>query len=149
MKLHNLKRSGWLVDKDIQRGRGSGAKRWDYSGRWLKGQKARSWSNIPWWFEGWQTPLVLKLPKLRWFKKYYKLMTTYDVINLDRLNTSSLVDWDIVSPEVLKKLGMINGRNPVKILWNGSLEKKLIFEWIKSISKSALEAIKSAWWEIN
>lgn len=149
MKLHNLKRSRWLQDKDVQIWRGGWSKRWDYSGRWLKGQKARSWSNIPRWFEGWQTPLVLKLPKLRWFKKFHKLITNYSVINIDRLQACEAIQsGDKVTPDMLHKLWLASKQLPVKILGQWKIDKKLTFEWIAAFSKSAKEAIQQSWWEI-
>ena len=149
MKLHNLKRSPWLQDKDIQVWRWGWSKRWDYSGRWLKGQKARSGSNIPRWFEGGQTPLVLRLPKLRWFKKYYKLVTNYSVINLDRIQAcDSITTWDTINPEVLHNAWLASKKLPIKILGQWKIEKKITFEWIAAFSQTAKEAILQSWWEI-
>jgi large subunit ribosomal protein L15 len=40
---------------------------------------------MPAWFEGGQTPLTQRLPKLRGFKRFYKLVKTYTVVNLGKL----------------------------------------------------------------
>ena len=43
------------------------------AGRGTKGQKARAGGSIPAWFEGGQTPLHMRIPKLRGFKNRFKV----------------------------------------------------------------------------
>jgi len=65
MMLHELTRSNWRKDKPFRKGRGNSAKKGNYAGRGLWGQKSRSWGWVPNWFEGGQTPLHMRLPKLK------------------------------------------------------------------------------------
>ena len=145
MKLHTLIKSTWRIEPQIQRGRGNGSQRWNYSGRWLKGQKARSGSNIPRWFEGGQTPMILKLPKLRGFKKQ---QITYSVVNLTRLEShEKIISGMTITPAVLMEYGLASSKM-VKILGQWELTKVLHFQWIVS-SKSALDTIVSTWWSFT
>ena len=64
-------------------GRGHGSGKGKTAGRGVKGQKARAGGKIPAWFEGGQTPLHQRIPKLRGFKNPFR--TEYQVVNLDRL----------------------------------------------------------------
>src|SRR5918992_5755448 len=65
LNLTNLKPAQARKDrKRVGRGLGSGKGR--YSGRGIKGQKSRAGSNkMPAGFEGGQTPIDMRLPKLR------------------------------------------------------------------------------------
>src|SRR3972149_5548028 len=66
-------------------GRGDGSGHGSYSGRGLKGQKARSGGSVGPRFEGGQTPLVKRLPLKRGFTNIFR--TEYAVVNLRGLNT--------------------------------------------------------------
>ena len=60
-------------------GRGIAAGQGKTAGRGTKGQKARAGGKIPAWFEGGQTPLHQRIPKLRGFKNLFKV--EYEVVN--------------------------------------------------------------------
>ena len=60
-------------------------------------------------------PLHRRIPK-RGFTNIFR--EEYDVVNLDRL--AALGETEI-TPEVLKKAGMVHGKQPVKILGTGEL----------------------------
>jgi len=100
---------------------------------------------MPAWFEGGQTPLTMRLPKLRGFKRYYKLVERYQVVNLDQIN-EKFGEGETVSPETLKKSGLIKKLDlPVKILARGEgLAKKLVFEGIAKFSQKAKKLIEDA-----
>ncbi|HEC21114.1 MAG TPA: 50S ribosomal protein L15, partial [Candidatus Peregrinibacteria bacterium] len=51
-----------------RRGRGDGSGRGSFSGRGMKGQRARAGKKLRPSFEGGQTPLFQRLPKLKGFK---------------------------------------------------------------------------------
>ncbi len=142
MDLSTLKRSSGLKDKMRRIGRGNASKG-NYSGKGLKGQKARSGkgSKIPAYFEGGQTPLYMRLPKLKGFKRYYKLAKTVETVNIRDLDRA-YNNGDIISNASLFQKGLIrNSKNTVKILGNGETKKKFQFEGIELFSKSA-ESIK-------
>ena len=61
-------------------GRGIAAGKGKTAGRGTKGQKARAGGSIPPWFEGGQTPLHMRIPKLRGFTNPFKI--DYEVVNV-------------------------------------------------------------------
>ena len=133
--------------KRIGRGLGSGKGR--YAGRGIKGQKARSGSHkMKAGFEGGQTPLDMRLGKLRG-------NTSADAMPIGPFRTYSqpvnLRDLEIrfdagadVTPESLKAAGLVSKlRVDVKILGEGDLTKKLAVS-AHGFSKSAVEKIEAA-----
>jgi len=103
-------------------GRGISAGGGKTAGRGTKGQKSRAGHNIPKRFEGGQTPLSMRLPKLPGFKSHHKKAT---VLSLDLLS-KTYKDGEIVSLATLteKKLIAANDKR-VKILNNGKLTIKI------------------------
>ena len=119
--------------KRVGRGRGSGLGQ--TSGKGHKGQKARTGGRVRWGFEGGQTPLMRRLPKVGFSNVDYE--TRYDIFNLSDLN-----DFTEVTPETLEKAGLLkHGR--IKILGKGELKKKLTVRAHK-FSATAKEAIEKA-----
>jgi len=147
MLLHELKRSKCYKNSKKRLGRWNASWKWNYSTKGLKWQRARSWGAKPIWFEWGQTPLTMRIPKLKWFKRYYKLVTNYDVVNVEDLNDFRA--WTIITKEKLFNAKLISSDSvAVKILWNWKLEKKLKFEGIDKFSKTAREQIKAQEGEI-
>lgn len=145
MLLHTLPKNtgNKKKGKDLWRGNGSWAG--NYSGRGHKGQWARSWAKLPWWFEGGQTPLVQRLPKMKGFKRHYKLIDKVSVVNLDRLNQDdSIKSGETINPAFLIEKGYARENHLIKVLWRGDLAKKLSFEGITLFSAKAKEAIEKA-----
>ena len=140
MKLDELK----PAQKNTKRtrvGRGVGSGLGKTSGRGHKGQKARSGGGVRRGFEGGQTPLYRRLPK-RGFSNA-KFTTRYATINLDDLN-KYFKDGDVVTPEVLKEKGILkNQLSGVKVLANGTLEKKLTVK-ANRFSNVAVSKIEAA-----
>lgn len=118
-------------------GRGISAGQGKTAGRGTKGQKSRAGHNIPNRFEGGQTALSMRLPKLRGFKRY-KHKT--QIITLD-LISRSYKDGETVSIETLSEKKLIKKNDLVKILNTGKLSVKVKVDGIK-FSKS-LEGIFS------
>lgn len=139
MKLGELKPAVQKT-KRTRVGRGVGSGLGKTSGRGHKGQKARSGGGVRRGFEGGQTPLYRRLPK-RGFSNA-KFTTRYATINLDDLN-KYFKDGDVVTPEVLKEKGILkNQLAGVKVLANGTLEKKLTVKAnrFSSVAVSKIEA---------
>ncbi len=136
-----------VKSKGKQKGRGYGSGKGGHTvGRGQKGQKSRSGYSKPRkFFEGGSNPLIKRLPKLKGFSRRAITSKYIDVkINLSDLN--ELKDNTEVSMENLKDLGLVkNNSKPtkVKVLGNGTLDKKIV---IKSIpcSAKAKEAIEKA-----
>ena len=140
MKLHELDKNIGATHAKKRVGRGSGSGLGKTSGKGQKGQKARSGGSINPVFEGGQLPLFRRIPK-RGFKNY-NFRTRYAVINLDSLNRFD--EGTVVTPALLKETGIIkNQLDGVKVLGNGTLEKKLTIQANK-FSASALEKIKES-----
>lgn len=145
-----LKRSSWYNKPSKRLGRWNGSGKGNYSTKGLKWQKARSWGGVPNWFEWGQTPLTMKLPKLKGFKRPEFMRKRYQVVNLVDLENSSIESWTTINKEVLKKAGLIKTTNqPVKILWNGWVEKTFSFSWIEAFTSSAKEKLTQKWGKID
>ena len=82
-------------------------------------------------------PLHRRVPK-RGFTNIFR--EEYDVVNVDRL--ASLGETEI-TPESLKKAGVVNGKSPVKILGTGELTVAITVHAHK-FSKTAQEKITKA-----
>jgi large subunit ribosomal protein L15 len=132
--------------KRIGRGLGSGKGR--YSGRGIKGQKARAGSHkMRPGFEGGQMPIYMRMGKQRGATSKdampigpFRTQTQpVNVRDLDRFD-----DGADVTPETLVEKGLMkNTRVDVKILGDGELKKKLKVT-AHRFSKSAREKIESA-----
>jgi len=120
-------------------GRGISAGGGKTAGRGTKGQKSRAGHNIPRQFEGGQTNLSMRLPKLKGFSG---IRTKKVVITLDQLN-SNFSNGDTVNEEKIIKLKLASKGDRIKIVANGSIDKKLVIDHIK-ISKSAAKMIEKA-----
>ncbi len=146
-----LTRSKWYKRSAKRLGRWSGSGKWNYSTKWQKGQNARSGWSKPDWFEGGQIPLMRRIPKLKGFKRYSKLVTKYELVNLwDIENNDSIKTWDIINKKLLLDARLIDDiTSAIKILNKGDLTKKLTFEGIEKYSKSAKMTIEEKWGEIK
>jgi large subunit ribosomal protein L15 len=112
--------------KRLGRGLGSGKGR--YSGRGIKGQKARSGSKkMRPGFEGGQMPIYMRLPKQRGQYSKDAMPVGPHRTKVSSVNVRDLERFDgEVTPELLKEAGLIrNTRLDVKILGHGDLTKKL------------------------
>jgi large subunit ribosomal protein L15 len=147
LNLSNLKPASARKDrKRVGRGPGSGKGR--YSGRGVKGQKARSGSHkMRAGFEGGQTPIYMRLGKQRGpYSKdampigpHRTFMAAVNVRDLDRFDAGAEV-----TPELLAEVGLIrSARTEVKILGSGELSKKLSVT-AHAFSASAREKIEGA-----
>jgi large subunit ribosomal protein L15 len=148
MKLHALQKSKGFKDKARRLGRGNASKG-NYSGKGHKGQKARTGVHLPQFFEGGQTPITMRMPKAKGFKRYYKLIDRYDVVNVASLEKDSRITTE-VTKDILKSAGYIkNTSTLVKILGNGELTKSLTFTGMDKFTKSAVEKIEKAGGKIS
>ena len=139
MNLHEMKYNDGARRPSKRLGRGQGSGVGKTSGKGHKGQNARSGGGVAIGFEGGQTPLYKRIPK-RGFKNINR--KEYAVINLDLLNRFE--DGSEVTPELLSETGIVKKQlDGIKVLGNGSLEKKLTVKCHK-ISKNAKEAIEKA-----
>ena len=132
--------------KRIGRGLGSGKGR--YSGRGIKGQKARSGSHkMRPGFEGGQMPVYMRLGKQRGSTSKDAMPIGPFRTSTVPLNVGSLDRFDDgaeVTPESLVERGLLkNTKTDVKLLGNGELTKKLTVR-VHAISASAREKVEKA-----
>jgi large subunit ribosomal protein L15 len=132
--------------KRIGRGMGSGKGR--YSGRGIKGQKARSGSHkMRAGFEGGQMPVYMRLGKQRG-------PTSKDAMPVGPFRTSTVPvnvsaldrfdDGAEVTPETLVEKGVVkNTKTDVKVLGNGELTKRLTVR-VHAISETARKKVEKA-----
>ena len=140
MKLNELKKNEGATFRKKIVGRGSGSGLGKTSGRGQKGQNARSGGGVSPVFEGGQLPLYRRLPKRGFSNHDFK--TVYAVINVGDLNVFN--DGDVVTPALLKEKGIVKKQlNGIKVLGNGTLEKKLTIQ-ANRFSSSALRKIEES-----
>jgi large subunit ribosomal protein L15 len=145
--LSNLKPASPRKDrKRVGRGMGSGKGR--YSGRGIKGQKARSGSNkMRAGFEGGQMPIYMRLGKQRGPYSKDAMPIGPHRTHTTGVNVRDLERFDAgaeVTPQALAEAGLIrNAKVEVKILGQGELSKKLTVT-AHAFSASAREKIEAA-----
>jgi large subunit ribosomal protein L15 len=119
LKLHDLKPAPGSKKQKIRVGRGEGGRRGKTAGRGTKGLKARN--TLRPGFEGGQTALAMRLPKLPGFKNPNK--EEFAIVNLAALDTFDA--GSEVNPEELRNRGLIRHKGRVKVLAQGELSKGL------------------------
>jgi large subunit ribosomal protein L15 len=162
MKLHDLKPADGSRKKRMRVGRGIAAGKGKTAGRGTKGQKARAGGSIPPWFEGGQTPLHVRIPKLRGFKNRFKI--EYEVVNVgaigalaergafefeaDKKATGKAAPLT-VNQDILRAVGLVRTLNkPLKILGAGELTVPL-FVVADAFTASARTKIEAAGGSVN
>ena len=139
MKLHELAPAAGSKKTRTRRGRGLGSGLGKTAGRGQKGQNSRSGGGVRSGFEGGQMPLYRRLPK-RGFKNVFA--KEYAEVNISKLNRFE--DGATVDPVALIEMGILkNVRDGIRILGNGTLEKKLTVI-ANGFTKTAEEKIVAA-----
>jgi large subunit ribosomal protein L15 len=115
LKVHHLRPAPGAKTAKTRVGRGEGSKG-KTAGRGTKGTSARY--QVPATFEGGQTPLHMRLPKLKGFTNPFR--TVYQVVNLDRL-AGLFPDGGEVDPDVLVARGAVRKGQLVKVLGSGEI----------------------------
>ena len=167
MKLHDLHPAEGSRKKRRRVGRGIAAGQGKTAGRGTKGQKARAGGKIPAWFEGGQTPLHVRIPKLRGFKNRFKIQ--YEIVNLagiarvlelGALDAGEMPGAEAkvkpakgskakpapitINQEILRAVGLVRSLNkPMKVLGNGEIGVPL-FVVADAFSKTAVAKIEAA-----
>lgn len=141
MELHNLKPAPGSNKGDKRIGRGPGSGYGGTSTRGHKGAKSRSGYKHKIGFEGGQMPLQRRVPKFG-FQNINRV--EYKALNLDALQTlAEAKDLAKITVADLREAGLVPKKALVKILGNGSLNRKLEVE-ADAFSKKAEEAITAA-----
>ena len=140
MKLNTIKAKAGAVQSKKRLGRGNGSGLGTFSGRGCKGQGQRKSGNVRPGFEGGQTPLISRLPKLKGFKNPNK--TFFQVVNvsdLEHFDSGSEVNLHTL----LEKRLVAKKDIPVKLLGNGRLTKNLVVR-LQKASQSAKKKVLAA-----
>lgn len=150
MKLNDLRPAEGSVTKKTRVGRGIAAGKGKTAGRGTKGQRSRAGASIPAWFEGGQTPLHIRIPKLRGFRNINDI--EYEVVNVGAISAAiEAGKLEVqkgapvtVNADTLKQAGLVRrDRLPLKILGAGEVSAKL-FVLADAFTKSAREKIEAA-----
>ncbi|MCC6098249.1 MAG: 50S ribosomal protein L15 [Olsenella sp.] len=141
MQLHDLHPAEGSKKARKRVGRGNSAGQGTTAGRGTKGQLSRSGGGKGAGFEGGQTPLAMRLPKLPGFKNHNRV--EYAPVNVSRLE-KLYEDGETVDAESLLAKGVIkHDYIPVKVLGDGELTKKLTVK-VDKVSASAKAKIEAA-----
>jgi large subunit ribosomal protein L15 len=151
MKLHDLRPAAGSRRERTRVGRGIAAGKGKTAGRGTKGQKSRAGASIPAWFEGGQTPIHIRVPKLRGFKNRFKI--EYQVVNVGAIDEYASAgrfgveggksDVPTINAEGLESAGLIgSAERPVKVLGHGDVSQKLFIaaDKFSDSAKSKIEA---------
>lgn len=173
MKLHDLRPAEGSHKARTRVGRGIAAGKGKTAGRGTKGQKARTGGTIQPWFEGGQTPIHVRVPKLRGFTNRFRI--EYEIVNVGRI--SALAETGVldmpevegtaakaanapakaakapgkpvvapvtVTPDILAAAGLVRILDkPLKVLGHGDVTRAL-FIVADAFSKSATAKIEAA-----
>lgn len=140
MELSNLKKPKGSTHLPKRVGLGIGSGMGKTSTRGQKGQGARQGPKVPLGFEGGNFPIYRRVPK-HGFTSPNRV--EYKIVSLGDID-KSFDNGKEVSLTTLLFAGLIDNLNqPVKILSNGTLTKKLNVS-VQAYSKSAKEAIEKA-----
>jgi large subunit ribosomal protein L15 len=160
VKLHELRPPKGAHKPKRRVGRGIAAGQGKTAGRGTKGQQSRAGGNLPAWFEGGQTPLHQRIPKLRGFRNPFKV--EYEIVNLGAI--ARLVELGALEPgehpdspkrgaknaapitvnqEILRGAGVVRTLDkPMKVLGAGELSTALfvVADAFSSSAKAKIEA---------
>jgi large subunit ribosomal protein L15 len=122
-------------------GRGQGSGHGGTATRGHKGAGSRSGTKYRPWFEGGQMPLARRVPKRGFHSPFKKVFQLVNLDTLQRIAAAGKFTDGQVTPEVLKKLGVIKKEaGLVKVLGNGDIKAKLSVS-AHAFSKTAKEKI--------
>jgi large subunit ribosomal protein L15 len=142
MDLSNLKPAKGSVKKEKRIGRGQGSGRGGTSTKGHKGGQSRAGYSRKIGFEGGQMPLQRRVPKFGFTNLSRK---EYKAINISTLQTlAEEKKLTTINVQTLAEVGLISGKDLVKVLGNGKLTIKLdiaAHAFSKS-AKAAIEALK-------
>ncbi len=119
-------------------GRGISAGQGKTAGRGTKGQKSRTGSNRRPGFEGGQTPLMQRLPKLGGFQSNTPKAENVNLAQLDNLKGGA------VDNHSLAEAGLVSSPHTrVKLIGNQPTTKKLTIK-LQAASKTAIASVQKA-----
>ncbi len=139
MKVHDLAPAPGSKKSPKRVGRGTGGKGGKTAGRGMKGQRARN--TVARGFEGGQTPLKQRVPKLRGFNNPFRV--EYQAINVNALGAlADKLGRADISFDDLVDGGLVRKGDFAKILARGEISTKVNVSAhaASAAAKSAIEA---------
>ncbi|MDD5807328.1 MAG: 50S ribosomal protein L15 [Eggerthellales bacterium] len=141
MELKDLTPAAGSTHSRKRVGRGNGSGYGKTAGRGMNGQKSRAGGGKRPGFEGGQTPLAMRLPKLPGFRNINRV--EYAPVNVSRLDekfeAGAVVDHEaLVAAGIIKKTSTL-----VKVLGDGEITKPLTIK-VDKVSASAAAKIEAA-----
>src|SRR3989454_12824174 len=115
MRQHDLRAPHGARKNRRRVGRGISSGQGKTAGKGTKGQLARTGPGLPGWFEGGQTPIHMRIPKMRGFKNRFR--KEFVAVNVDQLANYE-VDGK-VTPQTLAAKGLVRTDAKVKVLGDG------------------------------
>lgn len=141
MEIKDLKPAEGSTHRKKRVGRGPASGKGKTAGRGMNGQKSRAGGGKGAGFEGGQTPLARRLPKLPGFRNPNRI--EYIAVNVSRLD-AKYEAGEVVDGDTLKAKGIIkHAADPVKVLGDGEITKALTVK-VDKISASAQKKIEAA-----
>ena len=141
MQLNDLRPNKGAKKARKRIGRGNASGHGTTAGRGQNGQLSRAGGGKGAGFEGGQTPLAMRLPKLPGFKNRNRV--EYAPVNVSRLE-AKFNDGDVVDTQSLVAAGIIKRDYVlVKVLGDGELTKKLTVK-VDKVSPAAQAKIEAA-----
>lgn len=121
-----------------RKGRGISAGQGKTAGRGTKGQRSRSGFSRKPAFEGGQTPLVHRLPKLKGFNKPHPSTQEVTLRQISRLKTTKIDTQTLFEANVIKSL-----RKPTKLIGDTKLTKKYSIT-VQRATPNAIKSVEAA-----
>jgi large subunit ribosomal protein L15 len=143
LRMHHLRPAKGAHTAKTRVGRGEGSKG-KTAGRGTKGTGARY--QVSPRFEGGQTPIHMRIPKLRGFRSPFKI--TYQVVNVDQLAVLYPKGGSVTKMDLVEK-GAVRGNRPVKVLGDGEISVKITLVDADRVSQSAKSKIEAAGGSVN
>ncbi len=141
MEIKDLKPAEGSTHKRKRVGRGPASGTGKTAGRGMNGQKSRAGGGKGAGFEGGQTPLARRLPKLPGFRNINRV--EYKAVNVSRLELKFNAG-DVVDGTTLKEKNIIKHEDElVKILGDGEITKPLTVK-VDKVSATAKAKIEAA-----
>jgi large subunit ribosomal protein L15 len=140
MKFHELKPPHGSRRPRKRIGRGNASGHGTYSGKGVKGQKARQGAKTPPWFEGGQMPLQRRVPKRGFNRAAFRIEN--QIVNLAQL--ARFEKEERFTVERMAELGLVDpDGGPIKVLARGQLGRAVSIE-ADAFSAAAKDAIEAA-----
>lgn len=138
MKLNGLQYTDGARHSKKRLGRGTSSGLGKTAGKGHKGQNARTGGGVRPGFEGGQTPIFRRLPKVGFTSLTTKKYVLLNLSDLEKLGLNEINHQTLVAKKVLK-----NEKELIKILGNGTISKSVNVK-VNKVSQTAKTAIEKA-----